>query len=231
MDNFENDTSTHYIPDKNDHNSFAKIIKNLFEKDFTFSNCWYERITTNEVDLWTKISSCRFKNIVFKRDGAFEKYLRKHIENTTRYRDFEEVESAISVYRSLFLSKATSKIRSYIEKECREVFYEREISNKIGNYNCIHNKTNTTAKIVVDHKYVSIKEENTTVKYVVKNKYFKESVKILRNILSLYIFDLRSLVLFQGGGVCSSTPSLLSTLSSSSSLSSLSSKTGYSSSK
>ena len=87
-----------------------------------------------------KISSCRFKNIVFKRDGAFEKYLRKHIENTTRYGDFEEVESAISVYRSLFLNKVTSKIRSYIEKECREVFYGGEISNKIGNYNCIHKK-------------------------------------------------------------------------------------------
>ena len=90
---------------------------------------------------------------------------------------------------------------------------------------------NTAAKIVVDHKYASIKEENTTVKYVVKNKYFKESVKTLWNILSLYIFDLRSLVLFQGGSVCSSTPSLLSTLSSSSSLSSLSSQIGYSSSK
>ena len=40
-------------------------------------------------------------------------------------------------------------------------------------------KQNIAAKIVVDHKYASIKEENTTVKYVVKNKYFKESVKIL----------------------------------------------------
>ena len=54
MGNSENNTSTHYIPDKNDHNSFAKIIKNLFEKDFTFNDCWYERITTNEVDLWKK---------------------------------------------------------------------------------------------------------------------------------------------------------------------------------
>ena len=54
MDNSQNNTST--LPDKNDHNSFAKIIKNLFEKDFTFSDCWYERITTNEVDLWKKNS-------------------------------------------------------------------------------------------------------------------------------------------------------------------------------
>ena len=38
---------------------------------------------------------------------------------------------------------------------------------------------NTAAKIVVDHKDASIKEENTTVKYVVNNIYFKESVKIL----------------------------------------------------
>ena len=123
MDNSQNNTST--LPDKNDHNSFAKIIKNLFEKDFTFSDCWYERITTNEVDLWKKNSSCRFKNIVFKSDGTFEKYLRKHIGKSANYEDFEEIESVISIYRSLFLDKATSKIRSYIEKECREVFYKR----------------------------------------------------------------------------------------------------------
>ena len=66
-----------------------------------------------------------------------------------------------------------------MKRKCREAFYEREISNKIGNYNYIHNKKNTAAKTVVDHKYVSIKEENITVKYVVKNKYFKEFVKTL----------------------------------------------------
>ena len=40
-------------------------------------------------------------------------------------------------------------------------------------------KKNTAAKTVVDHKYVSIKEENITVKYVAKNKYFKEFVKTI----------------------------------------------------
>ena len=146
MDNSENNTSTHYIPDKNDHNSFAKIIKNLFHDDFTFSDRSYEKITTNEIDLWSKFSSYRFKNIVFKRDGAFEKYIRKHIENTTRYKDFEEFGRAISIYKSIFLNRTTLKIRSYIEKECREVFYKREISNKIGNYNCIHNNKNYYCK-------------------------------------------------------------------------------------
>ena len=178
MDNSENNTSTHYIPES-DHNSFAKIIKNLFEKDFTFNDCWYERITTNEVDLWKKSSSCRFKNIIFKTDGAFEKYLRKHFEKSTNYEDFEEFGRAISIYRSIILNKATSKIRSYIEKECREVFYEREISNKIGNYNFIHKKKILLQRLWWIYKYASIKEENTTVKYVVKNKHFKESVKTL----------------------------------------------------
>ena len=42
MDNSQNNTST--LPDKNDHNSFAKIIKNFFHDDFILSNCWYERI-------------------------------------------------------------------------------------------------------------------------------------------------------------------------------------------
>ena len=207
------------------------LIKNLFHDDFTFSDRWYERITTNEVDLWSKFSSSRFKNIVFKRDRAFEKYIRKHIENTTRYRDFEEFGRAISIYKSISLNRATLKIRSYIEKECREVFIREKFQTKLEIIIVFTTTKNTTAKIVVDHKYVSIKEENTTVKYVDKNKYFKESVKILKNILSLYIFDLSSLVLFQGEGVCSSTPSLLSTLSSPSSLSSLYAQIGYSSSK
>ena len=81
------------LPDIKDHNSFAKIIKNLFYDDFIFSKGWYERINGNRRSpgqspcearaggpAWQAISSCRFKNIVFKRDGAFEKYLRKNIE-------------------------------------------------------------------------------------------------------------------------------------------------------
>ena len=42
MDNSQNNTST--LPDKNDHDSFAKIIKTLFHDDFIFSNYWYKRI-------------------------------------------------------------------------------------------------------------------------------------------------------------------------------------------
>ena len=152
MDKTENNLAKR-LPGINDHNSFAKITKNLFDDDFIFSNCWYERINGDRQSLgqspseaggqssaWQAISSCRFKNVVFKRDGTFEKYFRKHIEKSANYEDFEEFGRTISIYRGIFLDKATSKIRSYVEKECREVFYEREISNKINNYKCIHNK-------------------------------------------------------------------------------------------
>ena len=42
MDNSQNNIST--LPNKKNHDSFAKIIKTLFHDDFIFSNCWYKRI-------------------------------------------------------------------------------------------------------------------------------------------------------------------------------------------
>ena len=35
------------LPGINNHNSFAKIIKNLFHDDFIFSDRWYEKSKTN----------------------------------------------------------------------------------------------------------------------------------------------------------------------------------------
>ena len=83
------------IPGKNNHNGFAKIIKNLFHDDFVFSasasgiDRWYEKnkerrqsseseagevkLATAEQssheDVWSEISSLRFKNTVFKKNG------------------------------------------------------------------------------------------------------------------------------------------------------------------
>ena len=140
------------LPGIDNHNSFAKIIKNLFHDDFVFSDCWYERRQRSpsqsserkNEDTWHVISSCRFKNVVFKRDGAFEKYIRKHMEGKKYVEfsnsDFEELERTISIYRSIFINTNSNKQRGYIEKECREVFYKTELSNKIGKYKCVHNK-------------------------------------------------------------------------------------------
>ena len=74
------------IPGKNNHNGFAKIIKNLFHDDFVFSasasgiDRWYEKNKerrqsseseageqSSHEDAWFEISSLRFKNTVFKK--------------------------------------------------------------------------------------------------------------------------------------------------------------------
>ena len=141
MDKTENN-----LPGIDNHNSFAKIIKNLFHDDFVYNDCWYERHQQrpnqsskriNE-DTWHAISSQRFKNVVFKKDGAFEKYVRKYIEFYNS--DFEELDRTISIYMDIFINIGSNKQRGYIEKECREVFYKNELHNKIGKYKCVHNK-------------------------------------------------------------------------------------------
>ena len=191
MDKTENNLAKR-LPSINDHNSFAKIIKNLFHDDFIFSKAgWYERINGGKQSpgqspseagvggprqspgqspseagagdpAWQVISSCRFKNIVFKRDGAFEKYLRKHIEKSANYEDFEEFGRTISIYKSILLNKVTSKLRSYIEKESRLVFLREKFQMKLKIINVFTIRENTAAKIVVAHKGVSIIRENIT---------------------------------------------------------------------
>ena len=143
------------IPGINNHNGFAKIIKNLFHDDFVFSasvsasdsDCWYEKRKINleakpeqsssEYD-WVEITSCKFKNTVFKKDGELEKYILGCINS---HPDLEELERLLSIYRSIFINSSSFKPRGYIEKECREVFYQPELKNKIRKkYQCIHNK-------------------------------------------------------------------------------------------
>ena len=149
----------------NNHNSFAKIIKNLFHDDFVFGDRWYEKskerqlgakLKTNseakpgakpepssgrssDEDAWFEITSCRFKNTVFKQGGEFEKYILGYIYSNP---DPEELERLISIYRSIFINSNSGKLRGYIEKECREVFYnpELKVKIKIRKYQCIHNK-------------------------------------------------------------------------------------------
>ena len=148
------------LPDINNHNHFAKIIKNFFHDDFVFGDCWYEKRKTNpeakpeakpgpipeseageqssHEDDWVEITSCRFKNIVFKKDEELEKYILGYINS---HPDLEEFERLLSIYRRLLKNSNSYKQRGYIEKECREVFYKPELENKIRRkYQCIHNK-------------------------------------------------------------------------------------------
>ena len=116
------------IPGINNHNSFAKIIKNLFHDDFVFSDRWYEKSKNSGEDAWFEITSCRFKNTVFKQGGELEKYILGYIHSNP---DLEELERLISIYRSIFINSNSGKQRGYIEKECREVFYNPELKVKI----------------------------------------------------------------------------------------------------
>ena len=136
------------LPGVNNHNYFAKIIKNFFHDDFVFSDRWYEKSKTNseakpepssDEDAWFEITSCRFKNTVFKQGGELEKYILGYIYSNPYY---EELERLISIYRSIFINSNSDKQRGYIEKECREVFYnpELKVKIKIRKYQCIHNK-------------------------------------------------------------------------------------------
>ena len=89
-------------------------------------------------DGWIEISPYKFKNIVFKKNGKLEKYILGYIYSNP---GFEELERLISIYKSIFIYTTSDKQRGYIEKECREVFYEPELKNKIRKkYQCIHNR-------------------------------------------------------------------------------------------
>ena len=137
---FKMEKTQNSLPGINNHNNFAKIIKNLFHDDFVFNYCWHEKRKTNsDEDAWFEISSCRFKNIVFKKDGELEKYILRYIYS---HPDHEELERLISIYRGIFINTNSEKQKGYIEKECREVFYnpELKVKIKIRKYQCIHNK-------------------------------------------------------------------------------------------
>ena len=79
------ETIKNKLPHKDVHNIFVKIIKGLFDDDFVFKD--YKE------DTWQKISSCRFKNIVFERNGGFEKYLGNYMRKNINYKEFSESNS------------------------------------------------------------------------------------------------------------------------------------------
>ena len=62
---------------------------------------------------------------LYSKEMEHWKNISENIEKSNNDEDFEELNRTISIYRSIFLNKATSKLRIYIENECREVFYER----------------------------------------------------------------------------------------------------------
>ena len=76
------------IPGVHQHNTFAKLIEEIYEDDFNFNKNWIKK----EKELYLKISSAKFKEIIFDKNGKLAKYLLDHIKKVILSEDYEEME-------------------------------------------------------------------------------------------------------------------------------------------
>ena len=107
------------IPGVHQHNTFAKLIEEIYGDDFKFNKNWIKK----EKELYLKISSAKFKEIIFDKNGKLAKYLLDYIKKVIISEDYEEMERLFEIYRSLFIFKDS---KNCIERECKEVFYLRD---------------------------------------------------------------------------------------------------------
>ena len=75
--------------------------------------------TNSDEDAWFEISSCRFKNIVFKKDGELEKYILRYIYS---HPDHEELERLISIYRGIFINTNSEKQKDVLKRNVEKFF-------------------------------------------------------------------------------------------------------------
>ena len=174
---------TKRIPGIHQHNTFAKLIEQIYKDDFIYDTHW--RMKENEYK--EIISSTKFKKIIFDKQGKLVKYIldeitRESLEVLNSGRgfevDYEELERLIDIYQSLFKNEI-KRGKNSIEREYREFFYLRDFQrfpDPQTKYNCIHDKRKylcvncegsqicehkkkkTFAKIVEVHKYVNIRK-------------------------------------------------------------------------
>ena len=114
------------IPGIHQHNSFAKLIEEIYGDDFIHGNHWIMK----ENEYKEIISSSKFKEIIFDKQGKLAKYIldeitRESFEVLNSGRglevDYEELERLIDIYQSLFKNEI-KRGKNSIERECREVF-------------------------------------------------------------------------------------------------------------
>ena len=107
------------IPGVHQHNTFAKLIEKIYGDDFKFNKNWIKK----EKELYLKISSSKFKEIIFDKNEKLAKYLLDCIKKVIISEDYEEMERLFEIHRSLFIFKDN---KNCIERECKEVFYLRD---------------------------------------------------------------------------------------------------------
>ena len=114
------------IPGIHQHNTFAKLIEQIYKDDFIYDNHW--RMKENEYK--EIISSTKFKKIIFDKQGKLAKYIldeitRESLEVLNSGRgfevDYEELERLIDIYQSLFKNEI-KRGKNSIERECRDFF-------------------------------------------------------------------------------------------------------------
>ena len=66
------------IPGVHQHNTFAKLIEKIYGDDFKFNKNWIKK----EKELYLKISSSKFKEIIFDKNGKLAKYLLDYIKKS-----------------------------------------------------------------------------------------------------------------------------------------------------
>ena len=163
------------IPGIHQHNTFAKLIEEIYGDDFIYDNHWKIKhfVENEENELYCQISSSKFKEIIFDKNGKLAKYIldeitRESLEVLNSGRglkvDYEELERLIDIYQCLFKNE-TRRGKNSIERECKEVFYMRDFQRFLDpqtKYDCIHGK----------RKYICKDCEGSQIRVHKKIKYY-----------------------------------------------------------
>ena len=100
------------IPGVHQHNTFAKLIDEIYGNDFKFDKNWIKK-------------DSKFKEIIFDKNGKLAKYLLDYFKKVIISEDYEEIERLLEINNSLFILKNKDN-KNCIEREYQEVFYLRD---------------------------------------------------------------------------------------------------------
>ena len=100
------------IPGVHEHNTFAKLIDEIYGNDFKFDKNWIKK-------------DSKFKEIILDKNLKLAKYLLDYIKKVIISEDYEEMERLLEINNSLFILKNKNN-KNCIERECQEVFYLRD---------------------------------------------------------------------------------------------------------
>ena len=113
------------IREVHQHNTFAELIEEIYGDDFIYDNHWRlnNSLKMKENEYKERISSSKFKEIIFDKNGKLANYLLDHIKKVMISEDYEEIERITEIYNSLFILK---KKRILLKENVEKFFYLRD---------------------------------------------------------------------------------------------------------